>query len=289
MAELFFGDFRFDTRTLRLEGSSGVAEVRAKTLELLTYLIEHRNRFVPRDELMRHLWPEVTVTDASLTQCVSELRQVLNDSPKDPLYIETRIKKGYRFAAVVYHRPTERLEPLPPPPDVADRSPLSMRRIEIWAPAVILVATIAVLAGWWIAGRVGSHPVAFEVIALAASDDGAGTGRLVSAVHQRIEARLSALDGVSLVQTEPEGTSDAAFDLEVACAAATVGHELTVTLRSTRHGETRWGWTWIVPDGVEARARLPEEIAERVLRSVTSELGLSGGPAQSSDPRRQEG
>ena len=89
MAELFFGDFRFDTRKLVLAGPDGPLDLRAKTREVLLYLIEHRNRFVSRDELLRKVWAGVTVSGASVTQCISELRQILGDSARDAAYVET--------------------------------------------------------------------------------------------------------------------------------------------------------------------------------------------------------
>jgi len=123
MAELFFGDFRLDTKKLTLEGPTGSVELRTKAQMLLLYLIEHRSRFVARKELLDELWPDVTVTAASLTQCISELRQGLGDSARDSRYIETRVKRGYRFVAPIYHKPTERLELLPPPRELPRRRP----------------------------------------------------------------------------------------------------------------------------------------------------------------------
>jgi DNA-binding winged helix-turn-helix (wHTH) protein len=288
MAELYFGDFRFDTRTLRLEGSDGVVEVRAKALELLTYLIEHRHRFVPRDELMRQLWPDVTVTDASLTQCVSELRQVLRDSSREPLYIETRIKKGYRFVAVVYHRPTERLEPLPPPPEVLGDSPRPARRPALWIAGVALIVVAGGLIGWWMTARNASRTVAIEVVHLASPDTDTSTAELISTVHETVRAHLATVDGIEIVRPTDSKDSTAAYQLEFAHATEATGAELSVILRSRARGEIRWGWTWFVPSDTGDRLRLPDEIAGRVLRSVTEELGLTAGTGPPNDLRRRE-
>ena len=74
---------------------------RAKTFELLVYLVEHRDRVVPKDELREALWGQVAVTENSVMQCVAEARRVLGDDSKEPRYIRTVSKSGYQFIAVV--------------------------------------------------------------------------------------------------------------------------------------------------------------------------------------------
>src|SRR5262249_34034294 len=63
------------------------------------YLVENAERLVPKDELIRAIWPNVVVTDESLTHCVSELRSALGDSQQT--IIKTVPRRGYRFAAPV--------------------------------------------------------------------------------------------------------------------------------------------------------------------------------------------
>ncbi|MBS1828356.1 MAG: winged helix-turn-helix domain-containing protein [Acidobacteria bacterium] len=74
---------------------------RAKTFELLVYLVEHRDRVVSKDELREALWPQVAVTENSVMQCVAEARRVLGDDSKEPRFIRTVSKSGYQFIAVV--------------------------------------------------------------------------------------------------------------------------------------------------------------------------------------------
>ena len=54
--------------------------------------------------LFASVWSDVIVTEASLTVCVREIRQALNDSTRTPLYIETVYKRGFRFIAPVQYR-----------------------------------------------------------------------------------------------------------------------------------------------------------------------------------------
>ena len=54
-----------------------------------------------RQELIDTVWKDAFVTDTSLAEAVSVLRQVLGDDPQSPTYIQTLHRRGYRFVAPV--------------------------------------------------------------------------------------------------------------------------------------------------------------------------------------------
>jgi DNA-binding winged helix-turn-helix (wHTH) protein len=54
-------------------------DLRPKSFEVLRCLVENAGRLVSKDELIQTAWPDVTVTDESLTQCISEVRLALAD------------------------------------------------------------------------------------------------------------------------------------------------------------------------------------------------------------------
>jgi len=56
---------------------------------------------VSRDDLNSAVWPRGYVTDDALTRCISQLRQALGDDPKEPAFISTVPRKGYRLVAQV--------------------------------------------------------------------------------------------------------------------------------------------------------------------------------------------
>jgi adenylate cyclase len=96
--------FRFDDYTLDLRrgalchGASEV-ELRPKSFALLRYLVENAGRLVAKDELIEAVWPDVIVSDDSLTRCVSDVRHALGDDAQG--LIKTLHRRGYLFAAVV--------------------------------------------------------------------------------------------------------------------------------------------------------------------------------------------
>jgi adenylate cyclase len=82
-----------------LTAETGEIALRPKSLEVLRFLIENAGRLVSRDDLLSAVWPGVTVTEESLTQCVSEVRYALGEPGQR--IIKTVPKRGYVFAVPV--------------------------------------------------------------------------------------------------------------------------------------------------------------------------------------------
>ncbi len=244
MAELFFGDLRLDTKALELDGPLGRVELRPKALELLRYLIEHRHRFVPSSELMAVLWPDVRVTRASVTQCVSELRQCLGDSADSPRFIETKVKFGYRFIATLYHRPTERLEPLPPPSGLVTDSRRRPSGRQLIAAGVAVAVGLGGLAIWQ-HSRDDRRRVVVAVV--AGTPDRGDPEALELAERLRVLA-VGELAGMLDGAVVGASSAGASHRLEVAVRELH-GARVEVELRLLESGQgvVLWGWTFSVP------------------------------------------
>jgi DNA-binding winged helix-turn-helix (wHTH) protein len=63
----------------------------------LQFLIENRDRTVPKEEIVAAVWPDTFVSDNSITRAVTQVRKALQDDAKEPKYIETVPTVGYRF------------------------------------------------------------------------------------------------------------------------------------------------------------------------------------------------
>jgi transcriptional activator of cad operon len=81
------------------DGETSRVEVR--TMRLLLCLAEHAGEVVSIDELLRQVWSDVTVAPDSVYQAVASLRRLLGDDAKQPAYIETVTRLGYRMVATV--------------------------------------------------------------------------------------------------------------------------------------------------------------------------------------------
>jgi transcriptional activator of cad operon len=86
------GEISKEGETVRLE---------RRTMRLLLCLAERAGDVVGIDELLKRGWPEVTVSPDSVYQAVASLRRALGDDPKQPTYIATEPRLGYRMLAAV--------------------------------------------------------------------------------------------------------------------------------------------------------------------------------------------
>ncbi|MBV8771716.1 MAG: AAA family ATPase [Deltaproteobacteria bacterium] len=102
---LVFNGFRLDVANASLRHGKRTILLTPKAFNALRYLAEHAGQLVSKDELWAAVWPGISVTDASLTMCVSEIRKALGDDPRTPHYIETVHRLGYRFIAPVSNQP----------------------------------------------------------------------------------------------------------------------------------------------------------------------------------------
>lgn len=84
---------------LRWEGEA--IALNRKTFDLLLYLIDHRDRVVAKDELLKSLWPDQFVEESNLTQHVFLLRKALSRHASGTKIIETVPGRGYRFTPPV--------------------------------------------------------------------------------------------------------------------------------------------------------------------------------------------
>jgi DNA-binding winged helix-turn-helix (wHTH) protein len=98
-----FGLFEADLRSSDLLKQGRRLKLQTQPFQILAILLERPGEIVSREELCRRLWPEDTFVDFdhSLNTAVRRLREVLADSPENPIFIETLQRRGYRFIAPV--------------------------------------------------------------------------------------------------------------------------------------------------------------------------------------------
>src|SRR5262245_66405527 len=96
-----FGDYSLNVQQYELRRAGSFIPLRPKVFHLLVYLLAHRDRVVPRQELCEHLWPKQFVSDATLDACLAQARQAVGDSGRTQRVIQTRHGYGYRFVAAV--------------------------------------------------------------------------------------------------------------------------------------------------------------------------------------------
>lgn len=146
-ASLRIGSWRVDPAAgeIAREAASGRLEpVRLDTraMRLLLCLAERPGELVSIDELLTQVWPEVTVSQDSVYQAVASLRRVLGDDPKQPAYIATVPRLGYRMVAPVSELVAAPVDTAVRASDGAGAGPGWSRRVA-WAVGAVVCLSLA--------------------------------------------------------------------------------------------------------------------------------------------------
>jgi DNA-binding winged helix-turn-helix (wHTH) protein/Tol biopolymer transport system component len=72
-----------------------------KVMDVLVCLADHPNEAVSKEVIHKVVWCDAFVSDDVLTRAISELRRAFQDDPRNPKFIETIPKRGYRLVASV--------------------------------------------------------------------------------------------------------------------------------------------------------------------------------------------
>ena len=92
-----FGQFRLEPAERQLLRAGRLVALTPKAFETLHALVAGGGRAVSKDDLMRAVWPDTNVSDATLSQNIFALRKALGEAE----WIETVPKFGYRFVPPV--------------------------------------------------------------------------------------------------------------------------------------------------------------------------------------------
>jgi pimeloyl-ACP methyl ester carboxylesterase len=112
---ILFPPFHLDMAAGRLACGTQAIELSPKAFGVLRYLAERPGQLVSKEELLRGVWPDVHVGSGVLKVTIADIRKALNDPSRQPRFIETAHRRGYRFIA-------KTVEPDPPP----QREPLEI-------------------------------------------------------------------------------------------------------------------------------------------------------------------
>ena len=96
-----FGEFIVDADQKVLLRNGTPVPLAPKVFDTLLILVENSGRIVEKDALMSRLWPDTFVEEANLTFNIQQLRRALGDNARQPHFIETVARRGYRFVAAV--------------------------------------------------------------------------------------------------------------------------------------------------------------------------------------------
>ena len=94
---IVFPPFELDLASGRLLRGSDPVELRPKAFGVLRHMAERPGKLITKEELLQTVWPNVHVGDDVLKVQIAEIRKVLSDTCREPKFIETAHRRGYRF------------------------------------------------------------------------------------------------------------------------------------------------------------------------------------------------
>lgn len=164
-----FGDFILSPRTRLLVRGGRELPLIPRYFDLLVFLIERRHEAVHRREIFDRVWIDVIVSDSALSQAIRTLRRTLEEDPREPRFIRTVSRHGYRFVFPdVIEEDDDREPGVDPALFVAARAPIA----ELVASRLQQAARLAPVQ--WAGAAMGG--------ALAGVVGGAAGGLLLTAV-----------------------------------------------------------------------------------------------------------
>ena len=175
------GDHWLDTRTGELHGPGGARKITPKATAVLQLLASRPGQLVTKTELMDSVWAGTIVSDAALTSCIQELRDALHDDARQPRYVETLHRRGYRLVV-----------------DAGPRESGSAQCSKPAEPFVGRTEELARLRTWLQDARTGSRRVVFVT-----GEAGVGKSALVDALLSGIDGEVIVASGQCVEQHGP--------------------------------------------------------------------------------------
>jgi DNA-binding winged helix-turn-helix (wHTH) protein len=182
--KLTFGPFELSIGERLLRRDGRVLPLGDRALDILTYLADRPGEVIAKQELMDHVWSDVTVEEGSLRVHVAAIRKALRDGQFGNRYIANVKGRGYSFVG-----PVVRLED---GKDSGSNSPNFPARLP--ARPLMLIgreATVSEVRNWLRQGRfvtlLGPGGIDETTVAVAAGH-GADV-RLIAALIQALKAR----------------------------------------------------------------------------------------------------
>jgi len=300
-ATLRVGDWSVNRLTGELARDGACLRLEERTLRLLTFMADHAGEVLSADDLLTHAWPGVVVSPDSLYQAITLLRRQLGDDARNPSYIATVPRRGYRLVAQVAHGaaiaeaaaspadaslPAAGCVPSPPPEPAPADLPLQARPPSRGRRIAIAAGIAALLAGGMIAlpiARTGSTR-SVAVLPFLDLTDEMNEEPFADGISEELIGKLSKQPGLSVA---PPGASyyyknkhDAAAEAARALKVAYVldgsirrsGGALRISARLTRAADGFVVWSDSFDRTPGDKLAIQDEVAGIVSRAAVAKI-----------------
>ena len=100
-----FGDCELSVERIELRRGGEIIDVEPQVFDVLAYLLRHRERVVPKTELLDQIWGNRFVSESALSSRIKSARRAVGDTGRDQRVIKTIYGRGYRFVADANEQP----------------------------------------------------------------------------------------------------------------------------------------------------------------------------------------
>jgi DNA-binding winged helix-turn-helix (wHTH) protein len=101
-----FGDCELSVERIELRRAGQIVDMEPQVFDVLAYLLRHRERVVPKTELLDQIWGNRFVSESALSSRIKSARRAVGDTGRDQRIIKTIYGRGYRFVADALDQPT---------------------------------------------------------------------------------------------------------------------------------------------------------------------------------------
>jgi TolB-like protein/DNA-binding winged helix-turn-helix (wHTH) protein len=270
---VIIGDWHVNATTGQISRNGETVRLEARTMRLLLYLAEHAGEVVSIDALLKEVWAGVIVTSDSVYQAIASLRRELGDDPKQPTYIATVPRLGYKMVAKVSEAPDT---PVPTGP----------RRGGQFVVAVAVVVCL-VLAG---AYAMRGHPVSsIAVVPFLDLTDGMSHEYFADGMTEEVIDKLSKVPGLRVaapttsfyLKSKPIAIADIAkklgvtYVLDGSVRKSHTAWRVAARLSRGDNGLVVWSETYDRPSG--DMLMVQDDIATQVTKALNASLSQTNG------------
>ncbi len=120
------GGWSVEPKLNRLSRDKVCIQIRPRLMDVLSFLAEHQGEVVSKDAVIAAIWAKPFLAESVLSRSIAELRRNLGDDARQPCFIETITKRGYRLIAPVEFAGARPSEPGSPERSEPAREPSSL-------------------------------------------------------------------------------------------------------------------------------------------------------------------
>jgi TolB-like protein/DNA-binding winged helix-turn-helix (wHTH) protein/cytochrome c-type biogenesis protein CcmH/NrfG len=302
-----FGQFELDLRSYELKRDGQPVRLEKIPMELLIFLVEHHGELITREQIIERLWGKQVFldTEQGINTAIRKVRQVLQDDPEKPQFLETVVGKGYRFVGNVKLSSAESLASgdrvLP-----ASKSTRHTHRFWLFGTITgLLVAAAVFWALWPKIDRVfrAGHAGTFRSIAVLPLENLSGdpsqeyfadgiTDALITQLAKLHEVRVISRTSIMRYKNTRKPLPEIADTLNVdAVVEGSVSRSsnrvrVTVQLLDARADRHLWAEEYDrdLRDVLSLQSELARDISEQIRASISSEKSLTRRGREAVEP-----